>query len=70
MYNESSGELKEGETPESYFIQIQAAYELLMDQEQRRQYDLDHRINPLKVRLSITEESRIWMHDMPNFLVL
>lgn len=49
VYNQRSGELKKGETPESYFIQIQAAYELLMDRDQRRQYDIDHRTNPLKV---------------------
>ncbi|KAG0618522.1 hypothetical protein M758_4G070900 [Ceratodon purpureus] len=48
VYDERNGELKEGETPESYFIQIQAAYELLMNRDQRRQYDLDHRTNPLK----------------------
>lgn len=48
VYNQRSGELKKGETPESYFIQIQAAYELLMDRDQRRQYDIDHRTNPLK----------------------
>ena len=50
VYDERNGELKEGETPESYFIQIQAAYELLMNRDQRRQYDLDHRTNPLKVK--------------------
>lgn len=51
VYNErNAGELRKGETPESYFIQIQAAYELLMNRDQRRQYDLDHRTNPLKVK--------------------
>lgn len=49
VYNErNAGELRKGETPESFFIQIQAAYELLMNRDQRRQYDIDHRTNPLK----------------------
>eukprot|EP00271_Cylindrocystis_brebissonii_P010457 TRINITY_DN26649_c0_g1_i1.p1 TRINITY_DN26649_c0_g1~~TRINITY_DN26649_c0_g1_i1.p1 ORF type:complete len:340 (-),score=58.82 TRINITY_DN26649_c0_g1_i1:502-1521(-) len=47
-------ELAEGETPESRFIQIQAAYELLMNPEERRRYDIDHRENPLKA-------SRAWV---------
>lgn len=51
VYDESSGQLQEGETAESFFIQIQAAYELLMDRDQRRQYDLDHKYNPLKVSI-------------------
>jgi DnaJ-class molecular chaperone len=54
VYDERSKELKEGETAESRFIQIQAAYELLMDSEKRQQYDIDHRINPLKA-------SKSWM---------
>ena len=48
---DGSVELEEGETPESRFIKIQAAYELLIDREQRRQYDYDNRTNPLKVSL-------------------
>lgn len=45
------GNLEEGETAEARFIKIQAAYELLIDDEKRRQYDNDNRINPMKVRL-------------------
>ncbi|KAF9607182.1 hypothetical protein IFM89_032404 [Coptis chinensis] len=30
------------------FIKIQAAYELLIDGEKRRQYDNEHRVNPMK----------------------
>jgi DnaJ-class molecular chaperone len=56
VYDERSKELKEGETAESRFIQIQAAYELLMDSEKRQQYDIDHRINPLKVQLCTTNQ--------------
>ncbi|THU66714.1 hypothetical protein C4D60_Mb05t17120 [Musa balbisiana] len=48
------GILEEGETAESRFIKIQAAYELLIDDEQRRQYDRDHRVNPMKA-------SQAWM---------
>lgn len=43
------GTLEEGETAEARFIKIQAAYELLMDDEKRRQYDVDNRVNPMKV---------------------
>lgn len=43
------GTLEEGETAEARFIKIQAAYELLIDEEKRRQYDKDHRVNPMKV---------------------
>eukprot|EP00850_Spirogloea_muscicola_P021356 SM000245S08195 [mRNA] locus=s245:64374:65957:- [translate_table: standard] len=38
---------------ESRFIRVQAAYELLMDRNQRQQYDLDHRQNPMQA-------SRAW----------
>nr|XP_010916942.1 meiotically up-regulated gene 185 protein [Elaeis guineensis] len=48
------GTLEEGETSESRFIKIQAAYELLIDEEKRRQYDRDHRVNPMKA-------SQAWM---------
>ncbi|WCJ44557.1 Chaperone DnaJ-domain superfamily protein [Euphorbia peplus] len=48
------GTLEEGETAETRFIKIQAAYELLMDEEERRQYDMDHRVNPMKA-------SQAWM---------
>lgn len=48
------GTLEEGETAESRFIKIQAAYELLIDDEQRRQYDRDHHVNPMKA-------SQAWM---------
>lgn len=47
------GTLEEGETAESRFIKIQAAYELLIDDEQRRQYDRDHHVNPMKVHIII-----------------
>ncbi|CAA6664455.1 unnamed protein product [Spirodela intermedia] len=40
------GTLEEGETAEARFIKIQAAYELLVDDEKRREYDRDHRVNP------------------------
>lgn len=43
------GTLEEGETAEAQFIKIQAAYELLIDEEKRQQYDKDHRVNPMKV---------------------
>lgn len=48
------GTLEEGETAEARFIKIQAAYELLVDEEKRRQYDKDHRVNPMKA-------SQAWM---------
>lgn len=51
---DGSTQLLEGETAEARFIKIQAAYELLMDRDERRQYDLDHRSNPLKA-------SKSWM---------
>ncbi|CAI7755733.1 unnamed protein product [Closterium sp. NIES-54] len=38
----------EGETAEARFIRIQAAYELLMDRDERRQYDIDNRVDPMK----------------------
>ncbi|KAJ8647082.1 hypothetical protein MRB53_000105 [Persea americana] len=48
------GTLEEGETAEARFIKIQAAYELLIDEEKRQQYDKDHRVNPMKA-------SQAWM---------
>ncbi|KAK9096819.1 hypothetical protein Sjap_022316 [Stephania japonica] len=48
------GTLEEGETAETRFIKIQAAYELLIDEEKRRQYDAEHRVNPMKA-------SQAWM---------
>ncbi|MED6131371.1 hypothetical protein PIB30_008960 [Stylosanthes scabra] len=48
------GTLEEGETAEARFIKIQAAYELLIDEEKRRQYDMDNRVNPMKA-------SEAWM---------
>lgn len=48
------GTLEEGESAEARFIKIQAAYELLMDVEKRRQYDMDNRVNPMKA-------SQAWM---------
>lgn len=46
---DGKGTLEEGETAEARFIKIQAAYELLMDKEKRRNYDTDNRVNPMKV---------------------
>ncbi|KAK6938197.1 DnaJ domain, partial [Dillenia turbinata] len=48
------GTLAEGETAAARFIKIQAAYELHMDREKRRQYDMDNRVNPMKA-------SQAWM---------
>jgi len=48
------GTLEEGETAEARFIKIQAAYELLGDDEKRRKYDMDNRVNPMKA-------SQAWM---------
>ncbi|KAJ4849652.1 hypothetical protein Tsubulata_009650 [Turnera subulata] len=48
------GTLEEGETAEARFIKIQAAYELLINVEKREQYDMDHRVNPMKA-------SQAWM---------
>lgn len=50
---DGKGTLEEGETAEARFIKIQAAYELLIDGERRRQYDMDNRVNPMKVRYAI-----------------
>ena len=48
MYD-GRGTLEEGESAEARFIKIQAAYELLIDDDKRREYDRDHRVNPSKV---------------------
>ncbi|WOK93300.1 chaperone protein dnaJ 20, chloroplastic [Canna indica] len=48
------GTLDEGETAEARFIKIQAAYELLIDEDKRQKYDRDHRVNPMKA-------SQAWM---------
>lgn len=47
VYN-GRGTLEEGETADARFIKIQAAYELLIDEEERRKYDSDNRVNPMK----------------------
>lgn len=47
------GSLAKGETAEARFIKIQAAYELLIDSEERRKYDMENRANPMKVLLMI-----------------
>ncbi|XP_071693928.1 uncharacterized protein [Rutidosis leptorrhynchoides] len=48
------GSLEKGETAEARFIKIQAAYELLIDSEERRKYDMENRVNPMKA-------SQAWM---------
>ncbi|KAL8172422.1 hypothetical protein V2J09_024226 [Rumex salicifolius] len=53
VYN-GRGNLQDGETAETRFIRIQAAYELLIDVEKRTQYDKDNRVNP-------TKASQAWM---------
>ncbi|KAJ0751543.1 putative DnaJ domain, Chaperone J-domain superfamily [Helianthus debilis subsp. tardiflorus] len=53
VYN-GKGSLEEGETAEARFIKIQAAYELLIDSEERRKYDMENRANPMKA-------SQAWM---------
>jgi hypothetical protein len=50
VYN-GRGTLEEGETAEARFIKIQAAYELLIDADRRKLYDMDNRVNPMKVIL-------------------
>lgn len=47
------GTLEEGETAEARFIKIQAAYELLIDEDRRGQYDRANRVNPMKVRFVV-----------------
>ncbi|KAJ0705403.1 putative DnaJ domain, Chaperone J-domain superfamily [Helianthus annuus] len=48
VYN-GKGSLEEGETAEARFIKIQAAYELLIDSEEKRKYEMENRANPVKV---------------------
>ena len=58
------GTLEEGETAESRFIKIQAAYELLIDDEKRRKYDMDNRVNPMKVRVIIYVLITVSVHSL------
>ncbi|KAL6657001.1 hypothetical protein ACP70R_004781 [Stipagrostis hirtigluma subsp. patula] len=51
---DGKGTLEEGETAEARFIKIQAAYELLIDDERRKAYDREHHVNPMKA-------SQAWM---------
>jgi len=51
---DGKGTLEEGETAEARFIKIQAAYELLIDNERRKAYDREHHVNPMKA-------SQAWM---------
>ncbi|KAJ0851754.1 putative DnaJ domain, Chaperone J-domain superfamily [Helianthus annuus] len=53
VYN-GKGSLEEGETAEARFIKIQAAYELLIDSEEKRKYEMENRANPVKA-------SQAWM---------
>jgi preprotein translocase subunit Sec63 len=50
---DGKGTLEEGETAEARFIKIQAAYELLIDDERRKAYDKEHYVNPMKVCISM-----------------
>lgn len=54
---DGKGTLEEGETAEARFIKIQAAYELLIDEEKRREYDRDNRVNPMKVKFMYIRSS-------------
>jgi hypothetical protein len=58
------GTLEEGETAETRFIKIQAAYELLIDEEKRRKYDMDNRVNPMKVRFLIYMLVSVSVHSL------
>lgn len=60
---DGKGTLEEGETAEARFIKIQAAYELLMDSEKKRQYDMDNRVNPMKV--CIYKNHKLWNFIFP-----
>ncbi|KAL5197148.1 hypothetical protein ABZP36_000660 [Zizania latifolia] len=51
---DGKGTLEEGETAEARFIKIQAAYELLIDDQRRKEYDREHHVNPMKA-------SQAWM---------
>lgn len=50
---DGKGTLEEGETAEARFIKIQAAYELLIDDQRRKSYDREHHVNPMKVWVSL-----------------
>lgn len=58
------GTLEEGETAETRFIKIQAAYELLIEKEERRKYDMDNRVNPMKVRFLIYMLVSVSVHSL------
>lgn len=64
---DGKGSLEEGETAEGRFIKIQAAYELLMDTEKRRQYDLDNRVNPMKVYIRFTTWNLLYCPEIGVF---
>lgn len=66
MYD-GRGTLEDGETAEARFIKIQAAYELLMDDEKRQNYDRDNRVNPMKVTLKILHMLYHSNHDVAFF---
>lgn len=57
------GSLEEGETAEARFIKIQAAYELLIDSEERRKYDMENRANPMKVLSSDLIDSLTYLFN-------
>ena len=57
MRHYDTGPLADGETSKSRFVQIQAAYELLLDPDERKKYDGDHRANPMQV--SGTKDHRL-----------
>ncbi|TVU02447.1 hypothetical protein EJB05_52065, partial [Eragrostis curvula] len=58
---DGKGTLEEGETAEARFIKIQAAYELLIDDERRKSYDREHHVNPMKNHVTINQASQAWM---------
>ena len=56
VYDPENETLEEGETVEDRFVRIQAAYELLSDLDQRQEYDMQNRTNPMKVCANFTLE--------------